>query len=343
MNLLAPPPQREVARTEAPTFSIVVAAHNVADRIGDALDSAFAQTVPAHEVIVCDDGSSDKLDAALALYADRIRYLRHDVNRGEAAAKNTAVRAATGEFVVILDADDVFYPKRLETLQTAALGRPDLDLLTTDALFVSGGQTIRRCYEPYWPFVTDDQRRGILERNFIFGLAAVRRERLLAIDGFDEAIRWTTDWDCWIRLIFSGSQAGLIAEPLAEYRLREASLSSDRVEHVRGRVRTLEKAAALSELTARERETVEATLAAERRSLALEEAQAALASGAVDARTRALHVARDRTQPRSTRAKAMIAAAAPVFAGRLARARRRKMWTAPGDIAITREQPRADS
>jgi glycosyltransferase involved in cell wall biosynthesis len=340
---VVPPGSGEAKRGSVPTFSIVIAAYDVADRIRSALESAFAQTLQPLEVIVCDDASTDDLEAALTPYRDRIRYVRHEHNRGEAAAKNTAARATSAEFVVILDADDVFYPRRLQALGELAAERPDLDVLTTDAYFVADGQIVRRCYEHYWPFVSDDQRRGILERNFIFGLAAIRRERLLAIGGFDEAIRWTTDWDCWIRLIFSGSQAGLVAEPLAEYRLRETSLSSDRVEHVRGRVRTLEKAATLAELTARERETVEETLAAERRSLALEEARAALASGAIDARTRALQLARDRTQSRSTRVKAMLAAVAPAFAGRLARARRRKTWTAPGDIAITREQPHADS
>lgn len=342
MRLLAPPPGHAVVGRAEPTFSILVAAHDVAEHIGAALDSVLAQSLPPLEIIVCDDASTDELEAALEPYRHRIRYLRHDENRGEAAAKNTAARAATGEFVAILDADDVFYPERLEALRTLAVERPDLDILTTDAYFVAGGTIIRRCYEPYWPFVTDDQRLGILERNFVFGLAAVRRERLQAIGGFDETIRWTTDWDCWIRLILGGSRAGLVAEPLAEYRVRETSLSGDRVRHLRGRIQTLEKASALAGLSARERETVEAALADQRRALALEETRASLAAGRADARGRALGVARDRAQPPSARAKAMVAAAAPGLVGRLARARRRRAWTAPGDVAIARRHPPAD-
>jgi Glycosyl transferase family 2 len=336
VNALVPRPVREVERGAVPTFSIVVAAYDVADRIGAALESAFGQTLQPLEVVVCDDASTDDLEAALAPYGDRIRYLRHEQNRGEAAAKNTASRAAGAEFVVILDADDVFYPRRLEALGELAAERPDLDILTTDAYFVADGQVIRRCYEPYWPFVTEDQRRGILERNFIFGLAAVRRERLLAIGGFDEAIRWTTDWDCWIRLLFSGSQAGLVAEPLAEYQLHETSLSSDRAKHLRGRVATLAKAAEMESLTATERETVERTLAEQRRALALAEAHAAIESGAADARARAIAVAQDRRYGAATRAKAALAAAAPAVAARIGRARRRRTWIAPGDMPIPR-------
>lgn len=341
MKTLVPRPARDVERGAVPTFSIVVAAYDVVDRIGAALDSAFGQTLQPLEVVVCDDGSTDDLQAALAPYGDRIHYLRHEQNRGEAAAKNTASRAAAAEFVVILDADDVFYPRRLEALGELAAERPDLDILTTDAYFVADGQVVRRCYEPYWPFVTEDQRRGMLERNFIFGLAAVRRERLLAIGGFDEAIRWTTDWDCWIRLLFSGSQAGLVVEPLAEYRLRETSLSGDRAKHVRGRVATLEKAAEMPSLTDTERRTVEQALADQRRLLALEEAHAAIESGAADARARAVAIAQDRRYGAGTRAKAALAAAAPGIAARVGRARRRREWIAPGDIRIPR-RPRPE-
>lgn len=340
---LAPSAERDVARDAPPTFSVIVAAYNVADRIGAALESAFAQTSGALEVIVCDDASTDGLETALEPYRDRIRYLRLGQNSGEAAAKNLASQQADGEFVVILDADDVFYPRRLEALAALAVERPDLDVLTTDAYLVADGEIVRRVYEPYWPFVVDDQRHGILRRNFVFGLAAVRRESLLAAGGFDERIRWTTDWDCWIRLIFAGSRVGLVPEPLAEYRLREASLSSDRARHLRGRVQTLEKAAAMDGLTADERTTVEQTLAEQRRALALEEARAALASGAPDARARSLAVARDSAHPLGTRAKGLVAAAAPRLAGRLERARRRRSWTAPGDVVIPRRPPRADS
>jgi Glycosyl transferase family 2 len=336
VSVLVPPRIGEAERGAVPNFSIVIAAYNVADRIDSALESAFAQTLAPLEVIVCDDASTDELERALAPYRERIRCLRHEQNRGEAAAKNTAARAASGEFVVILDADDVFHPTRLEALGELAAERPDLDVLTTDAYFVADGQIVRRCYEPYWPFVTDDQRRGILERNFIFGLAAVRRERLLAIGGFDETIRWTTDWDCWIRLIFSGSQAGLVSQPLAEYRLRETSLSSDRAKHVRGRAATLAKAARMPSLTDAERETVQRTLAEEKRLLTLEEAHAAIEAGAADARARAIGIAQDRRYGAGTRAKAALAAAAPSLAARVGRARRRRTWIAPSDIPIPR-------
>src|SRR5206468_2811881 len=81
----------------------------------------------------------------------------------------------TSDFVAILDADDVYFPERLEALGELAAARPDLDILTSDAYLELNGRRIRRCYEGGWTFEVEDQRRAILERNFIFGLAAVRR------------------------------------------------------------------------------------------------------------------------------------------------------------------------
>ena len=107
--VLAPPPRGTVEPGEAPTFSVVIAAYDAAGTIRDAVGSALAQTLPASDVVVCDDGSTDELEQALAPYADRITFLRQ-ANGGEGVAKNAAVRAARGEFAVFLDADESSRP-----------------------------------------------------------------------------------------------------------------------------------------------------------------------------------------------------------------------------------------
>jgi hypothetical protein len=322
-SFLAPAPKREVASEEAPTFSVIIAAYQAAHLVGDAFSSALAQTRPAHEVIVCDDGSTDDIEPALTPYRDRIVVIRQE-NRGEAAAKNTAARAASGEFVAILDADDVYLPERLEALAELAAARPDLDILTTDAYLELDGEVLRRCYTKGFRFVMDDQRRGILKDNFIFGHVAVRRGRLLDIGGFDESILWATDWDCWIRLILDGSSAALVDEPLARYRVQTGSLSSQRSRMFAGRVMTLEKATARADLAPHEREAAEASLARYRRLLALAEARNALEARSPDARRRALAVALGSGFGARTRLKALASAAAPTAARRLLAGRERE-------------------
>lgn len=318
--VLAPPPAVPPRRGDVPTFSAVIAAYQASEIIGDAIESLLAQTLSPMEIIVCDDGSTDDLDAALAPYAQRIMLLRKE-NGGEASAKNAAAWAASGQFLAILDADDVYFPERLEALAELIVDRPDLDILTADCHVVINGRYVRNCYDEGYRFEVDDQRRGILERNFVGpGHMAVRRAAFLAVGGFDDGFRHATDWDCWIRMIFAGSRVGMVNEPLAEYRVRETSLASNRARQFEAYVAVLEKAAVHTDLTAGERAVLRRSLDAQRRRLALRRAEDALAEASPDARRLVFNIARDSGFPLRTRAKAALAAALPgIAARRLAR------------------------
>jgi Glycosyl transferase family 2 len=337
--IVAPAPVEPVAPGSAPTFSVIIAAYQSAVTIAEALESALGQTSPPHEVIVCDDGSTDDIDRAVEPFRDRIVLLRQP-NGGEGAAKNTAARAASGDFVAILDADDVYLPERLEALGELAAARPDLDILTTDAFLEAGGSVLRRAYDETWRFEAADQRRAILERNFIFGHAAVRRAVLLEAGGFDESIRWTTDWECWLRLIYAGSRAGLVDEPLSRYRLHEGALSSRRAQMLGGRVQTLEKAEAAGRelgLSPSEREALASSLARHRRLAAVEEARQLLREGGGEARRRSLAIATGRGHDPSTRLKAAGAALAPRVARRLMARREADTWVGASGVRVTRQ------
>lgn len=298
-----------------PTLSVAIAAYQAAGTIAEALESVLAQTLQPREVVVCDDGSTDDFEAAVAPFRDRIVLLRKE-NGGEASAKNAAARATSGDYVVFLDADDVFLPTRLEALSELARIRPDLDILTTDAYIEVGGTVVQRCYTDSFRFVAGDQRAGILRENFIFGHAAVRRERLLAVGGFDESIRWTTDWDCWLRMILDGSRAGLVTEPLSRYRLQPGSLSSQRERHIAGRLTTLEKATRRGDLSPAERRVLDGAIAFNRRALRVASARAALLEGRSDLRRRALELAVGPGHGVRTRARALATVLAPSTARR---------------------------
>lgn len=334
-KFLAPrPPASGVRlRTDPPTFSVIIAAYQAADVIGDAVASALGQTSPPHEIIICDDGSTDDLDSALADFGDRIVLLRQE-NRGEAGAKNTAARAASGEFVVILDADDAFEAERIEALGALARERPDLDILTTDAVLELDGVAQRRVYGDQHAFEVDDQRAAILRRNFVFGHAAVRRELLHDVGGFDESIRRTTDWDLWVRLIIgSDARVGLVAEPLARYRVRRESLSSDRVGMALGGLMTLEKARAMPGLSDAERASLARGIAEQRRRARERAARLAIVEGHRDVRRRSFALAATRGVPLGGRVKALVAALAPAMAQRRLRPGA-PVWTGAGGIEV---------
>ena len=98
-----------------PRVSIIIPAYNVASYIGETLASVFAQTFTNYEVIVINDGSPDteELERALEPYFNRISYLKQE-NLGAGAARNVGLRAAKGEFIAFLDADDLYHPERIK-------------------------------------------------------------------------------------------------------------------------------------------------------------------------------------------------------------------------------------
>jgi hypothetical protein len=317
VRFVAPvPPTDSHHRAAAPSFSVVIAAYEAADTISEALASAVAQTLPATEILVVDDGSTDNTAEIVADFGQGVKLLRQ-ANGGEAAAKNAGTRAASGEFVVFLDADDTFAERRLERLAELAVARPDLDVLTTDAWIEVGTTRVRRCYDETWSFPTENQRTEIVRRNFVFGLAAVSRKRLLASGGFDETLRFATDWDLWCRLIFDGARVGLVDEPLASYRLRPAGLSAQRPLLLRGRCLVLERALTRDDLSASERSIAEASLRRERRNALVAEARWALAARSPDARRSARALATAAGIPIPQRLRAALAWLAPSVAGRL--------------------------
>jgi GT2 family glycosyltransferase len=305
-SVLAPPPPAGLGPGPRASFAVVIPAYQAAATIGEAIDSLRAQTVPPAEVIVCDDGSDDDLAGALATHRDLVTLIRQE-HAGVAASRNALLRAAAADFVVPLDADDAYAPTRIERLAELSEERPDLDILATDAEFVVDGRPVGRFHAAN-EFPVEQQLEAIFDRCFVL-CPAMRRERLLEIGGYDERLRSAEDWDVCIRLIQAGARAGLVDEPLLEYRLGGSSLTADRAETLEERVYMLEKAVAAAPEPAR---------AAAKRSLDHHRARAlqqvardAVEIGAPTARHHLIAVARARQVPPRVRIAALAAAISP--------------------------------
>jgi len=104
-----------------PLVSVVVSAYNHGRYIQETLRSVFAQTYSNFEVIVVDDGSTDDTATKLQAFNDRILYV-HQENQGVAGSRNTGIQKARGEFIALLDGDDLWEPGKL-AIQTEALER----------------------------------------------------------------------------------------------------------------------------------------------------------------------------------------------------------------------------
>ncbi len=303
-----PPPSGEVEPGPAPTFSVVIAAHDAAGTIGEAVESALVQTLAALEVIVVDDGSTDQTAAALEPYRERIRYFRQE-HRGVAATMNAALELAQGEFFAVLGADDAYLPERLKALGFLSAARPDLDLLCTDLVYEVDGRSVGR-FEETCPFDVSDQRTAILDRCFC-AAPAMRRTALIRVGGFDESMRSGSDWECAIRLIHSGAAAGFVEETLYRYRIHRGSLTADRLSTLRERIEFLERVGQTQVLADHERSALVRSVARYRTSLALAETEVALRLRSPGARRTALAAARTAGVPFPYRAAALAAALAP--------------------------------
>jgi len=295
------------------TFSIVITAYEAADTIAAAVSSALAQTRPAEEVIVVDDGSGDDLAGALRPYMDRIELVRRE-NGGGAAARNTGAALARSDFMAVLDADDAYHPRRLEVIAALAREQPDLDLVTTDARLVAGGESAGT-FATYTPFVWEGQRTAIFETCFVGGWPAVRLSRLEAIGGYDESFRIAYDWDCWLRVILAGGRAGFVDEPYYDYVVHGGSLSANRAPSLWERARLLEKAEDNPALLTDERPALERALRMHRSRAVMAEVQDALYGDSSSGRLARQAVAR-RLEPK-TRLTALAAAVAPPLARRV--------------------------
>jgi hypothetical protein len=333
----APPAAQRLPPGRVPTFSVVITAYQAARFISEAVESALDQTVRPHEVIVCDDGSTDNLRTALAPYHNEIVYIRKE-RGGTSSAVNAATAAASGEFVAVLDADDAYLPERIEALGALASVRPDLDILATDAYVEVERRVVGR-FNDEVKFAVEDQRAAILDRCFC-AWPALRRSRLLAAGGYDESLLIAHDWECVIRLILGGSRAGLVEEPLYRYRMRPGSLTADRLASLRERVRLLERSQAQHALSQVELWSLARSLAAQRRSLLLTEAEAALRAGDVDARRRSLAVAVGREMGLRTRLAGVASAVAPGLARRVLERRERVLGASRLERSFARDGPR---
>jgi len=95
--------------------SIIIPAYNCERWVSQSIESALAQTWPNKEIIVVDDGSTDNTLSIAKRYESKILKVVHQENRGAAAARNTGLKLAQGDYIQYLDADDLLAPDKIET------------------------------------------------------------------------------------------------------------------------------------------------------------------------------------------------------------------------------------
>jgi glycosyltransferase involved in cell wall biosynthesis len=217
--------------------SVVIPTYNSGPLVVEAVESALGQTAPPHEVIVVDDGSTDDTADRLARFGGRIHYLRQ-ANARVAAARNTGLRAATGDAVAFLDADDVWHPEKLARQAVALAADPALGLLATQ-VFAWPGPSPELGAAP--PAVATYRTEGMLPVNPVTTSSVlVRRDVLERAGEFDRELFGPEDYDLWLRCSRVAG-VGVLQQPLTGYRDVPASLGKQAETMYNGLVRIHQK------------------------------------------------------------------------------------------------------
>jgi glycosyltransferase involved in cell wall biosynthesis len=177
----------------------IIPTYNYGRFVTQAVESALAQTYGNVEILVVDDGSTDDTREQLAPYADRIRYLYQE-NQSVAAARNTGIRAAQGELIAFLDADDLWHPHKLELQVRYLADHPTVQLVAVDRLAASAESwpTLNGLAYPRARPITAEEL--VLQPHFAPSGVLVRKECFNTVGFFDTSLRNAEDYDMWIRI-----------------------------------------------------------------------------------------------------------------------------------------------
>jgi len=207
--------------------SVIIPCHNGERFLSEAIESALQQTVAASEIIVVDDGSTDATQAVVRRYP-QVRCLKQS-QQGVSRARNAAIEASRGDYLVFLDHDDRLLPKALETGLEAFAAHPDSGfvfglcrIINADGVPIKTAHLSvleQTCEPPFYP--------QLLQGNSIHPPARlmIQRQVLKQIGGFDTSLIVSEDYDLYLRL--AAAYPGFCHnQPVAEYRNHDFSATS---------------------------------------------------------------------------------------------------------------------
>jgi len=235
----------ESAGNRPPKVSVIIPAYNTAGYIGDSLESVLAQTFRDYEVIVVNDGSPDtvELEQVIRKYQNQICYIKQQ-NKGPSAARNTGIRSARGEFLAFLDSDDIWLPDFLaEQLQFFA-ENPSIDMVCADCVHFGNPELDGTSWQALDPIENPVTFEKILPTHggAFASFVVLRRETVLKIGSFDEALRLLEDYHYWLTFLYRGGRMAYLHKVLGKRRIHggSATYNLDVVHHAIKALRRLQ-------------------------------------------------------------------------------------------------------
>jgi glycosyltransferase involved in cell wall biosynthesis len=222
--------------------SVIIPCHNYSSYLPSVFQSLAKQTYPNFECIIVDDGSTDQtktVAAELAAKDARIKYFRQE-NKGPSAARNNGIREASGEFIQLLDADDLIEPAKLELQAEYLALHPEADIVYGEARYFHTEQPEKRLYsmwgdnQPWMPMVSGRGKAvlaALLANNImVISSPLLRKKTFNTVGLFDESLKYNEDWEFWLRCALQGKSFVFLdqANTFALIRCHGKSLSHSR-------------------------------------------------------------------------------------------------------------------
>ena len=179
-------------------LSVIIPTWNRANRLASALRSVYAQSLPAAEVIVVDDGSSDDTRGLVHSQFPDARYI-YQPNRGVSSARNTGIQAATGDWIALLDSDDRWQPDKLAQQCEHLRTRPGYKICHSDEIWIRNGRRVN-------PMKKHAKYGGHIFRQCLPlcvispSAVMIHRQLLNEVGLFDESLPACEDYDLWLRI-----------------------------------------------------------------------------------------------------------------------------------------------
>ncbi|MEL6811479.1 MAG: glycosyltransferase family A protein [Bacteroidota bacterium] len=211
-----------------PKFSVVISVYNKEGFIGPTLETVLAQTITDFEVVIRNDGSTDQSEKEIRSFLkdDRIRFYSEE-NQGAATGRNFVIEKAKGEYIALLDADDLWKPYYLEEQQRLIEKYPDQSIFATNSEILKSGRKTPRSFSVDWQgqedLVVDFFEASYQDAILHSSTTVVKREVFDLIGYYDPSIKSGQDTDLYVRM---GLSYPVVFSPkvCVQYRVLENSL-----------------------------------------------------------------------------------------------------------------------
>lgn len=198
-------------------ITVVIPLYNKEREVAAAVASVLAQTEPPREIIVVDDGSTDRSAAIVGAFTSPLLRLVRQTNAGVSAARNRAIAEASGEWVALLDADDEWDPRFLESVSLFSAECPGCRAYGTGFRVRSGSGELTLGDFPSHRGRVDYFAEAMHRCVLLPSATVLHRETVLSAGGFPEGMKLGEDQYLWTKIVRAGGGVGFLPKPLAVY------------------------------------------------------------------------------------------------------------------------------